>query len=448
MARQMNIQCPNCRNQFTAVVEAVIDAGIDPQAKVRLLSGRVNNVVCPNCGTPVTIASPILYHDSSKELLLVYVPMEVPLPKQQQEKVIGDLMKELTAKLPKESMRGYMFNPKQALTMQGMIDTILQSDGVTPEMMSEQRERVRLIETFMSTPDDLLQSVVEQNDAKVDAQFLQTMAVMVQRMVQEGRPDIAQQVMATQQMVAEFSTFGKQLIERNRQQEQIVRIVADELQAMGQGATRKDFAELALGYGDDDARLQALVGLARPAFDKQFFQELTSRIGSAPADQRDALEDVRQRLTDLAAMVDQQQQMVVQEAAQLLQEIIMSQDIDAMIAENLPYLDDAFMAVLTANIQEAQRIGNIDLSARLKSVYDRVVAVLRDNMQPELKFINDLLSMPEDQARKVLAENVTTFGPPLVEMMDAVQEILSSRDEAELLEKLATLRQDALQALQ
>jgi len=448
LARQMNIQCPNCRNQFTAVVEAVIDAGIDPQAKVRLLSGRVNNVVCPNCGTPVTIASPILYHDSSKELLLVYVPMEVPLPKQQQEKVIGDLMKELTAKLPKESMRGYMFNPKQALTMQGMIDTILQSDGVTPEMMSEQRERVRLIETFMSTPDDLLQSVVEQNDAKVDAQFLQTMAVMVQRMVQEGRPDIAQQVMATQQMVAEFSTFGKQLIERNRQQEQIVRIVADELQAMGQGATRKDFAELALGYGDDDARLQALVGLARPAFDKQFFQELTSRIGSAPADQRDALEDVRQRLTDLAAMVDQQQQMVVQEAAQLLQEIIMSQDIDAMIAENLPYLDDAFMAVLTANIQEAQRIGNIDLSARLKSVYDRVVAVLRDNMQPELKFINDLLSMPEDQARKVLAENVTTFGPSLVEMMDAVQEILSSRDEAELLEKLATLRQDALQALQ
>jgi hypothetical protein len=33
-------------------------------------------------------------------------------------------------------------------------------------------------------------------------------------------------------------------------------------------------------------------------------------------------------------------------------------------------------------------------------------------------------------------------------MMDAVQEVLSSRGEGELLEKLATLRQDALQALQ
>ena len=69
-------------------------------------------------------------------------------------------------------------------------------------------------------------------------------------------------------------------------------------------------------------------------------------------------------------------------------------------------------------------------------------------MQPELRFINDLLSLPEEQARTALAEQVADFGPPLIEMMDAVQEILSSRGEGELLEKLATLREDAVQALQ
>lgn len=448
MARQMNIQCPNCRNPFNAVVESVIDATADPQAKARLLTGRVNTVSCPNCGTPVTIASPILYHDASKELLLVFMPMEVPLPKPQQEKVIGDLMKELTARLPKEAMKGYMFNPKQALTMQGMIETILQADGVTPDMMNEQRERVRLIEQFMSTPDDLLESVVQQNDAKIDAQFLQTMSMMAQRMVQDGRPDIAQQVLATQQMVAEFSSFGKQLMEQNRVQEEIVRSVADDIQTIGAGAQRKDFADLAIRYAADEQRLQALVGLARPAFDAQFFQELTARIGAAPADQRDALEAVREQLMQLTAMVDQQQQLVVQEAAALLQSMINSPDIEAMVDENLPYLDDAFMSVLTANIQEAQRTGNIQLSARLKQVYESVVNKLRDNMQPELKFINDLLSMPDDEARTALAENIADFGQPLIEMMDAVQEILASRGEGSLLEKLATLRQDAVQALE
>lgn len=448
MARQMNIQCPNCRNPITAVVESVIDATSDPQAKARFLSGRVNNVTCPNCGTPVSIATPVLYHDGTKELLLVYVPMETPLPKQQQEKVIGELMKELTSKLPKEAMKGYLFNPKQALTVQGMMDTILQADGVTPEMMNEQRDRVRLIETFMSTPDDILQSVVEQNDAKVDAQFLQTMSLMVQRMMQEGRADLAQQVLAVQERVAAYSSFGKELVERNRQQEETVREVATELQALGNDATRADFIELALRYSADANRLQALVGLARPAFDYQFFTEFTTRIGGAPADQRDTLESVREQLVQLTQMVDQQQQMVVQEAAQLLQSMVNSQDIDAAVDENMPYLDDTFMAVLSANIQEAQRAGNIQLSGRLKLVYDRVVAALRDNMQPELRFINDLLSLPEEQARTALAEQVADFGPPLIEMMDAVQEILSSRGEGELLEKLATLREDAVQALQ
>ncbi len=98
-------------------------------------------------------------------------------------------------------------------------------------------------------------------------------------------------------------------------------------------------------------------------------------------------------------MVDQQQQMVVQEAAQLLQSMVNSPDIDAAVDENMPYLDDTFMAVLSANIQEAQRAGNIQLSGRLKLVYDRVVAALRDNMQPELRFINDLLSLPERSRR-------------------------------------------------
>lgn len=444
----MNIQCPNCRTPFTAVVESVIDVTSDPQAKARFLSGRVNNVACPNCGTPVTIATPILYHDAAKELLLVHVPMETPLPKAQQEKVIGDLMKELTAKLPKEAMKGYLFNPKQALTLQGMMDTVLQADGVTPEMMAEQRERVRLIETFMSSPEDLLQSVVEQNDAKVDAQFMQTMALMAQRMAQEGRADLAQQVLAVQERVAAYSTFGKEMIARNQLQEAVVQEVAAELQTFDANATRADFIDLATRYGADENRLRALVALARPAFDYQFFQEFTTRIGGAPADQRESLETVREKLLEFTALIDQQQQLALQEAAQLLQEIVNSPDVTAAVQENMPYLDDAFMAVLSANLQEAQRAGNIQLSARLKTVYDQVVSALRENMQPELRFINDLLSMPEDQARKALAQQVADFGQPLVEMMDAVQEILASRGEGELLEKLATLRQDAAQALQ
>ncbi|MFN8450295.1 MAG: hypothetical protein U0521_17340 [Anaerolineae bacterium] len=49
-------------------------------------------------------------------------------------------MREL--KLPQQSMKGYLFQPRRALTMQGLIEQVLQADGVTPEMIGEQRARV------------------------------------------------------------------------------------------------------------------------------------------------------------------------------------------------------------------------------------------------------------------------------------------------------------------
>lgn len=78
MARQ--VTCPNCRQPFTAQVEQIIDGGRDPNAKARFLSGAINAVRCPYCGYEFRLTTPILYHDASKELLLVNVPMELGLP--------------------------------------------------------------------------------------------------------------------------------------------------------------------------------------------------------------------------------------------------------------------------------------------------------------------------------------------------------------------------------
>ena len=85
--------------------------------------------------------------------------MELNLTKDQQEKAIGDLMREL--KLPQQAMKGYVFQPRRALTMQGLIEQVLQADGVTPDMMDEQRTRVKLLENLMQTPPDMLPAFVQ-----------------------------------------------------------------------------------------------------------------------------------------------------------------------------------------------------------------------------------------------------------------------------------------------
>ena len=191
---QTTIQCIQCRQPIRATIQSVIDPGQNPQAKIALLGGNINMVECPNCGNPNSVLSPLLYHDGSKELLIAYVPMELGLPKDTQEKAIGELMRDVTGSLVQGAFKAYLLQPRQALTMQGLIDQVLQADGVTPEMMQEQRDRVKLVEMFMQTPPDLLPQLVQQHDAKIDAQFIQTMTLVIQQLLGEGREQVAEQV--------------------------------------------------------------------------------------------------------------------------------------------------------------------------------------------------------------------------------------------------------------
>jgi hypothetical protein len=303
---QTTIPCTQCRQPVRAALQSVVDVGQDPHAKAHLLSGRLNTALCPNCGTPNAVLMPILYHDPAKELLIAYVPMELGMTKDAQEKAIGDLMREVTSQLPQGAFKAYLLQPRQALTMQGLIDQVLQADGVTQEALDAQRTRVKLIEQFLQASDEELPELIKEHDAAIDAEFFQTMTLIAQQFVQEGRRGVAQRVLETQAALAELSSFGKQLIEHSRVQEDTIQQVAEEVNALGQGAGRDDFLKLAIRYAEDEERLQALVGLVRPVFDYTFFQELTVAIGQAPAAARDQLEALRDRLLELTAIVDQQ----------------------------------------------------------------------------------------------------------------------------------------------
>lgn len=445
---QTTIQCMQCRQPIRASVQSFVDAQQDPQAKIALLAGRLNVIQCPNCGTPNTVLSPILFHDGTKELLISYVPMELGLSKDAQEKSVGDLMRELTANLPQGAFKAYMLQPKQALTMQGLVEQVLNADGVTPEMMESQRARVRLVEQFIQAPPEQIADMVKQNDAKIDSSFFQTMTLIIQQLAAEGREAVVEHIINIQNRIVELSSFGKELLEQSRVQEETVAEVANEVNALGQGATRADFLKLVIKYMDDDQKLQALVGLVRPVFDQLFFQEFATYIAQAPADERDNLNGLQQDLMELTSMVDQQAQMAMQEAANLLRVIISSPDPDALIQENLPMIDYTFLQILSANVQEAQRRGDLAASAKLKDIYNRVVSALQSNMPPELRFINELLSAPSDDiARDMVNKRLGEFGPALLDAMDAVEEQIVAQGNPVLLQRLDALRQHTAQLI-
>jgi len=443
MQSTSTIRCSNCGQPIQARIVSFLDAQQEPGLKVQLINQQLNRAQCSSCGTVNTVAVPLLYHDGSKEMLIAFIPMEINVGKDQIERIIGDLMKQL----PKENFKGYMFNPKRTLTMQGLIETVLQADGITPEMIADAKARTALVQQFVEAADDELDALIATHDSTIDGRFVQTFTSMGQRLAQSGRPDMAQAVMATQQVVLERSTFGKELQAQREAQQAMVEVVADELETLGEGASREDFLNLAVQYADDEMRLQALVGLVRPAFDEEFYALLDSRLVTSIPEDVPTLDKLRARLVELCQMIDEQSQMRVGSAVQFLQAVMNAENLDEALQANAGLVDETFMAVLSANVQEAERRGDANAAGRLKHIYERVVAMIQQTMPAEVQFINQLLSADDATAGALLSEGLGHFGHGLIEVLRTAAEALNDQGRGDLSEKLRHLQVQAERAL-
>lgn len=443
------IRCTSCGATITADVRTVIDAQHDPEGKMEIISGQLNTFDCPNCGVPNTVKTPILYHDAEKELLIAFVPQELGLQRgKNEEKIIGDMLNELTTSLPDEDFRGYMFNPKRSLTFQGLLNQILEADGITQEMLDEQKKRVDVIQTLLETEFENLPDVIQQHDDIIDEAFFGTFTAMAERLMQSGQMQIAQAFGHLQDQLLENSSYGQVLIQRQAEQQAIIEQVTADIEALPETADRKDFLKLLWDYKDYDDKVQALVGMVRPAFDYEMFQMIAGQISKAPADERGNLEALRDRVYELTKSLDQQSQALMQQKLALLQAIAQSDEPETLIQENIYAIDDNFMALLRRNIEEAQKREDTPTFERLQQIYDIIVEALRDVMQPELRFVNDLLNI-EDQATLVqeIQKGAPEFGDGLLDMLDAVERVVIMQGQNGVIERIQFIRNEAKKVL-
>jgi hypothetical protein len=442
MQQGMPIQCPNCRQPFTAPVESIIDAGRDPGAKARFLSRRTNIVRCPNCGATVGLNIPLVYHDHTKDLLMIFFPMELNLPTQERERMVGEMTRAIMNSLPQEERRGYLFNPITPLTLDGMIETILQKDGITPEMMEAQKQKVRLAEQFFNATSEDLPDLVTEYDADLDAEFFQIMTLSAEAALSSGNSDGAEALLQRRDEILVQSSYGQEALARAELQEQVIHEVADYLNAAGGRLELDEFIDYVVDHAEEDEYLQAIVGLARPALNYAFFNAMTERADREQDSFRASqITQARDRLLELSQVIDQQQQMAVQSAQGVLQALLQAPDIDRAIQEMLPYMDETFLSVLTMSIQQAEQSNDLLNGARLRSAYEKVIQQMRASAPPEVQFINALLSEEDPlEARLMLTERAAEFGQPLLDYLDAFIQTMSQRDAGELVQQLQDLR--------
>ena len=432
-----SVKCPNCGSPVQAHVHQLVDVSQDPSAKSRLLSGSLNLIHCPVCSYEGQLATPLVYHDPSKELLLTYIPVELNIPKDEQEKLLGRLINQAIEALPAEDRKGYLFQPQAVLTSQSLIERVLAEDGVTKEDLDAQRAKIRLFEDLLGTPEDSLEGFVKEHDAELDEQFYQLAALSLQTAKDEpARTNATQRLEAALQM----SAYGKQLADREAE----LRAAAESLREAGEDLTREKLLELLVEANNDD-RVEALVSLARPGLDYSFFQLLTERIDQAEGEESKRLEALRKRLLELTEEIDKAQEARLARVSNLIGSIAQSDDLDQAIQSALPAIDELFMAVLQANVRGAEESGDQELLVKLKEIQAKLNAAIMDSLPPNLRIAQQILETEdEEEAQRILDDSAELIDDQLLGALMTTSQRLEEADDKEGAERLRRLHRHAL----
>ena len=431
------VRCPNCRSPVPANVEQLVDVGHDPGAKARLLSGSLNRLRCPVCGFEGQLATPLVYHDPAKELLLTYLPVELNLPKPEQERIIGQLINQVINHLPAEQRKAYLLQPLAVLTLPGMVERILQADGITREQIDSQRARLRLLEDLLRTPDEALPGFVTEHDAELDDTFFQLASLSLQN---ARDPQAANRAARRLEATLALTSLGK----RMQAQQAEIEAAIQSLDQTGGSLTRETLLDLLIAAPTPE-RVEALIGLARPAVDYGFFQLLSDRIERSQAEQRKKLEALRDRLLDLTQQIDKAQEARATQTAAVLRSLLQAPDLDEAIRAALPAVDDLFLGILGANLRAARERGDEALLNRLQEIETRLRAIIQETLPPGLRLAQNVLGIDDEtEARAALEASPRDVDDDLLGALLSAAQRLDQAGDQESAERVNRLHRAAV----
>ncbi len=437
--QRVQIRCQNCQNPFAVPVFTYLDTGIQPELKSMLLSGQMNVAMCPKCGAGGMLATPLAYHDPAKKFFFTLFPQELNLGQDEQERFVGEATKVAMETLPKEAPRGYILTPRRFITMQSLIETVLEGEGISKEVMQAQRARVEVLSQLaealetdhaagtLDTPEAKLAAAVEKHKAALDYDFFITLTSYIDAALQQGRQDSAQMLGELRERVMTLSGFDP--VAAGLQEPEVADIVA---------ALRDATAET----------LEETISNYRQVIDDAVFDAWEAEVATlSEADQVPASARLEYVRTTIERM-DAEAQAMFEAATELLREVMAQEDPRVLLRERHKDISEAFMVVLDANISAAARAGQTEISQHLATVRQMTVEVMQEMMTPTERLINQLLSVDSpSEATKLLRKNIAQVNPEFVKQVNELAEQMEKSGRQEIVDRLRQVARESASLL-
>jgi hypothetical protein len=442
------VQCPNCGSTYVVPVFSILDLGANPELRTPLLSGQINVGVCRTCGAGGQLNVPILVHDPEHEFLGVYAPMSGAGDAVQHQKAIGDLTRRLMAKIPSSSQRGYMLQPKEFVELDRLMEKLWEFEGVTPEMLRRQREQSSLLQKLIGLADDdsALDIAIERGKNLIDREFFTMLDQILMLARSQTESEELDSLRLLRDKLLERTDAGRKVKQQSEKIQKMLDRVSDQ-------TTRQEVLDIVSEAWQDEEDAERMVGtfamVTRIASDYEFLMLLAQAIDREEDDEkRESLEALRRFLVDLQDQLAEEdrhaQEHAAQDAQTLLQEVLQETDTEAALRERSEMLDEAFLALLADNIRRMEEAGSAGAARRLRSVYEQALAILQEQMPEDMKFLNQLITAPNDGAiRDLLREHHEMVTPDFVATLKVFEQQTRQSEHVELADKIKSIRAQA-----
>ncbi len=428
--------CPKCQTRYHAPTISLIDVSSEPSLKEVFLQGQLNTSRCPQCGFAHPVDVPILYHDGEKELALIFIPHSMTIAHTDEQKIIGALSNRLMDSLPPEKRKGYLFTPKTFITLESLVKAVLAADGITEEMLEAQDAKLKLLDALLKTQNENeLNHLIQDNLSQLDYQFFEIITAFAVQALQAGDQNNGQHLLAFRQFVAQATEHGQAYVTQ-----------IDEKIGLQSFSPEKLLS--ALKNASSEEEFVALVGSGRSLLDYTFFQNLTAEINAASATgnttEAEKLKALRTRILETSARVDKETREMLNNTHQLMQNLVDAPNPQQFVQNNLAKFDEMFFTILIANIQEAQKAGQMETVQKLSNLYKLVMDTLQEQLPPEVQLLNKLVGAQTPQAiAALLAENKTLITPEFVAMVERMEAEVQSQGQPEISAALAEIKKQA-----
>ena len=154
-------------------------------------------------------------------------------------------------------------------------------------------------------------------------------------------------------------------------------------------------------------------------------------------EEKERLKALRKEMLDTRDRLDEEAHAVFEARAGLLRDMLTADDPKEMARRHLNEIDEPFLSILSANLEDAHKRNDQHALEALRDVWNAVMSLMEEAMPPELRLINRLMGADEEEIDRLLEESRNLVTEPMAQFAEETEARAREEGDTETADQMA-----------